>query len=424
VFKNQVVFKKNFCQVIVNTSRDRLKVQDWNHGEEAVSEAMGLIWKRCFQRPSVDIHVNALVHGESYMMLWPDAQGVPKAYYHSPTQAHVMYEEGDPYTPRVGVKIWQAQDKRHMMNLYYADRIVHLAASTEPPKAVTAYRVISEDPNPYGVMPLFHFQLSQPELTIGIISLQDALNKLLNDMMVTSEYSAFNQRWAIGNFDDGPIDVGPATTVKIPPGVEGEQSASTGVYPASSPANYLESIGALTNDMAALSGTPKHYFEGQGANISGEALHTMEGPLVSKIELFQEQLAITWAQAMAFGLAIDGTAADAEDIEVIWKDPHTQQPLSHAQTRLTNTQAGIPIKNILRDEGWTDEQLEELDADAGTAAQATAAPGQPVTPRPAPQTPEQAAPRFDGAVQTPDIAGEIARNGMLTRAINRRQASN
>lgn len=370
VIKNGVVFKKNWCEVIVKTTRDRLKIREW--GED--SDGMQEIWDRVLCIPASDVHTSALTTGEGYLMAWPNANGVLRAYYHTPLQAHMVYEDEDPYTPRVGVKRWRGSDKVHYLNLYYPDRIEKYAGNTTDPSAHTAYTQTAVEPNIYGVIPLFHFRLSPNticgELTTGVISLQDAINKLLNDMMVTSEFASFNQRWAIGNFDDGPINIGPGTTLKIPPGVEGEQSAAAGVFPASSPDAYLEPIGALTNDMAALSGTPRHYFEGQGANISGEALQAMEGPLIAKVELYQQNLGRTWADVMAFCMAVEGNAIDAEDISVIWQEPHTVQPQSRASTRLTNVQAGIPIINQLRDEGWTEEEIAQLveDAKAMTAA--------------------------------------------------------
>lgn len=369
VIKNGVVFKKNWCEVIVKTTRDRLKIREWGHENTKSSEVMAETWERVLSVAAPDVHTSTLTTGEGYIVAWPDRQGNMKAYYHSPLQAHMIYEDEDPYTPRVGVKRWCGADKVHYLNLYYPDRIEHYAANTTEPSSYSAYTKTGVEGNPYGAIPLFHFRLSPNnstgELTTGVLSLQDAINKLLNDMMVTSEYASFNQRWAIGNFDDGPIPVGPGTTLVIPPGVEGEQSAAAGVFPASPPSAYLEPIGALTNDLASLTGIPRHYFEGQGANISGEALQAMEGPLIAKVELYTANLGRTWAQAMSFC-----TGIDADEIDVIWQEPHTVQPKSRAETRLTNMQAGIPIINQLRDEGWTEEDIQQLveDAKAMTAA--------------------------------------------------------
>jgi len=439
VFKNGVVFKKNWCPVVVNTSRDRLKIQEWLHEDATASEAMGKIWKRVLRRIATDVTVSALATGEGYIVAWPGKDGQPKAYYHDPRQVQILFEDDDPDTPRVAAKVWKSTaDNATYLNLYYTDRIEHYYAKSsdmDSSHAWSAFRPTDNpvEGNPYGVIPVFQFRPQRRtlagELTKSVLSIQDALNKLLNDMMVTSEYASFNQRWAIGNFDnDAPLPIGPGTTAMIPPGVEGEQAASTGVYPSSGPGNYLESMGALTNDIAAITAIPRHYFEGQGANISGEALQTMEGPLVAKVLMYQDSFGETWTNLMSFMLGIEGIAAEADDIECIWADPHTVQPQSLAQTRLINTQAGIPIINQLRDEGWTAKQLDELRTDAGSMPQPAQGgqfgqPAQAAATLPRVASPEEAAPRFEAIVKTPDIAGEIARSGMLTRAINRRNAN-
>src|SRR5205085_5557231 len=59
-------------------------------------------------------------------------------------------------------------------------------------------------PNPFGVVPVFHFannaDLGQPgrsELEAAI-PVQDGLNKSVLDMLVAMEFSAYRQRWAAG----------------------------------------------------------------------------------------------------------------------------------------------------------------------------------------------------------------------------------
>lgn len=372
VIPNSVVFKKNWCGVIVDTTRDRLKISSWSHESKTEAERMDDIWQKVLRRCATELHVASLATGEAYLIAWPDADGKPRAYYHDPRQAHMIYDVEYPDIPRVACKHWIGEGERpgHYLNLYYADRIEHYEAPIAP-SVYTGYTLAGTDPNPYGAIPVFHFRVNRRkcigDLTKGILSLQDAMNKLLNDMMVASEFTSFPQRWGIGHWEEdaGGLPVGPGTLVKIPAADANEQPAAVGVFPSGEPRNYLEPIDSLANDMGVLSGTPKHYFIGQGANISGEALQAMEAPLIAKCELYQDVLGDEWRRAMAFCLSIDGAKVDYEDIECIWQPPHTVQPQSQAETRFTNTQAGIPIINILRDEGWNQDQLDQLIEDAG-----------------------------------------------------------
>lgn len=430
VIPNGVVFKKNWCQVVVNTTRDRLKLASWNHEDQQVMDRAAELWKRVLGRNETRIYVAALTTGEGYLMIWPriDGQGV-SAYYHDPLQCEVIYEHEAPDVPRVACKRWPVKTpngEAMRLNIYYPTHIQHYVAPRVDASTHGAFQLESEEMNPYGTIPLFRFcvdeRRNEGELTVGVISLQDAMNKLLNDMMVASEYASFPQRWGIGQWsEDSKVPIGAGTLLKIPGSVEGEQPASVGAFPTSDPQNYLQSIGALSNDMAVLTGTPKHYFDPAGANVSGEALQALEGPLIAKVEMYQQILGYEWSRAMAFALKLDGMEVDAEDIEPVWTPPHTVQPMSQAQTRLTNTQAGIPLINLLRDEGWTDEQIDQLKEDAAAmpAPAAQQAQQQPPAAVPVQPGPARTPTPIENAVRTPDLAGQLASTGAITRAVNR-----
>jgi hypothetical protein len=424
VIPNGVVFKENFCQVVINATRDRLSVQAWNHPDKGVSERMADLWKRTLRKQANMAHVATLTTGEAYLVIWPGQDQRPRAYYHDPRQAHIIYDENYPEVPRVACKTW-SDGKARYLNLYYPDRIEHYScAEGGELKNAQPFGEVPIESNTFGVIPVFHFRLNprvlHGELSPGVLSIQDAINKLLNDLMVASEYSSFPQRYGIGNWSDtGKIPVGPGTFAQFPGGVNGEQPASVGTFATSTPDNWLKPIDNLSHAMSILSATPKHYFSGQAGDPSGEALQAMEAPLISKVLGYQEVLGDTWTRAALFCLKLDGMTVREEELECIWSDPHTVQPMSLATTRSTNVQAGIPIITLLRDEGWTEDQLKQLQQDKA-AMQTQATPSAPVS---QPRTPEQAAPLFDGVVKTPDMAGQLAGSGAITRAVNRVRAS-
>ena len=429
VVPNGVVFSKNYCQVVCNATRDRLNIQTFDYtaeGEDdAIEEAMKRLWSGVLRKVATPAHISTLVTGEGYVIAWPDSIGAVKAYYHDPRQVVCLYDGEDPDLMTMAAKQWCANKKQYI-NLYYTDRIEHYEA---PHAAQTsnAFQLVGTDANPSGVIPVFHFRLDARretgELTQGVLSLQDAMNKLLNDMMVSSEYSAFPQRWGIGNWANGNVGVGAGTMALFPGSAQGDQPAAVGTFATTDPANYLTPIDNLAHSMAVLSATPKHFLTGASGEPSGEALQAMEAPLIAKVLGYQQVLSQTWADLMAFCLSVEGWwFVQARDLEVIWADPHTLQPYSQAQTRKTNTEAGIPIKNQLRDEGWTDEQLEQLEEDQQDQTMATTPQPSPVLMQraniaPKPMTQDEAAPRFEDVVETPDMAGELARTGAIARAV-------
>jgi len=104
----------------------------------------------------------------------------------------------------------------------------------------------------------------------------------------------------------------------------------------------------------------------QGGDPSGEALIAMEAPLNKKVERLAAALEPTWRDLAAFLLALDGMAARSQDIVAEYMPGATVQPRTQAEIRKLNVEAGIPIDNLLRDEGWTEDDLAELDDDRRT----------------------------------------------------------
>ena len=97
------------------------------------------------------------------------------------------------------------------LTLYYKDRLEYYITQktykgTDMPTGAAAFRPAEtpKAPNPYGEIPVFHFRPNRHakgELSKSITTLQDAVNKLLADMMVAAEFGAFKQRWIISNAD-------------------------------------------------------------------------------------------------------------------------------------------------------------------------------------------------------------------------------
>ena len=381
IIKRGVVFRKNWCQTIIDAALNKLVIQSWN-APDIDNDALADLWKRHVRRIANDVHLGALITGESFVVAWPGTDGAPRAYYHDPRTVHAVYDENEPETMRFACKIWTVE-KRRRLNLYYPDRIEHYVANDENPISAQSFRPVSDspvEPNQFGQIPVFHFRLRSDtntgELTTGVLSLQDALNKILNDMMVASEYTSFPQRYAIGNFEKNQKwPIGPGTILELPGSAAGDQPVTVGSFSSSSPDNYLRPMEDLRDAMAVLSATPHYYFAGQGGTPSGEAIRALESPLLSKIARYQSILGGTWESLMAFMARISGIAdGNGTDIECVWADAHTQLPQALAQTRLTNKNAGIPITTQLRDEGWTEGQIAQMINDINVEATVTSIP--------------------------------------------------
>lgn len=137
-------------------------------------------------------HREALLFGDSYVIVWADALGRPNVTIESAKQVAV---QRDPATRQItaAVKRWETKTTTEAA-LYLPDEIVRLRANSTG-ATITGFQTIGTIPNPLGVVPVVNLRNSDRLLDDfgsseidDLMPLVDALNKTLADLMVTSEY--------------------------------------------------------------------------------------------------------------------------------------------------------------------------------------------------------------------------------------------
>lgn len=373
----QTAFTQNWCAVVVNALLDRLQISQWSVGddEQAAVRLLDLWRSTGLEGDAAAVHRSVALTGEGFVMVWPGEAGV-EAYYHDPRICHVWYEAERPRIARLAAKWWRDDAGVWRLNLYYPERIEHYYAGGDgdaPPRA-GAFRLVSDEANPLGAIPIVHFHrdrhLLQSELT-NVIPMQDAINKLLGDMMIAAEYGAFRQRWIITNGDTSRLRNAPNEIWDLPAAGPGEQPTTLGEFATTDLGNYLNAIDRLASSIGVVTQTPRHYFYQQGGDPSGEALIAMEASLVHKVQQYQSGLGAAWCEVAARLLALDGALeSDPRAITAVWEDAATLQPRTRAEIRQFNVAAGVPLTTILRDEGWTAADLMQMQADKDEEAAA------------------------------------------------------
>ncbi len=369
VFKREVPFVENWCEVIVNAALDRIRIAGWE--VKTNKELSGRINELCEEtkltRSFKDVHKAAGVTGESFVICGLDEDNRPEAYYNDPKNVIVIYDSANPRKKLFAAKWWtDERAKKRFLNMYYPDRIEHyVCASLEGDTFTALPGEDGEQPNPWAEIPVFHFRrdlrITCGDLTKSILSIQNSINKLFSDMMVASDFTAYVQRWVIGGGEqEGKPALSSGGLIQFNPAAEGEQPTQTGTWPASDMKNFLEPMDKLCNAAAIISRTPKHYFFGEGANLSGEALQIMEAPLVQKVMDAEEFYGDVWAEVASFLLKLDGKNVPAVDISVTWDDPRTKSATAEANVRVQNKAAGIPLSTTLRWEGRTPDEIEQV----------------------------------------------------------------
>ena len=104
--------------------------------------------------------------------------------------------------------------------------------------------------------------------------IQDGINILLINMMVTAEFSAAPMKYVISNAEGiEDLVVAPNRIWNIPAGdgLPGTPGTQVGQFPASDLQNYLVAIAHGVDAISAISRTPRHYFYGSQLPPSGRA---------------------------------------------------------------------------------------------------------------------------------------------------------
>lgn len=382
-------FTLNWAEVVVNSVMDRLEIdQPIVIGDDDTTTAVTAWWDDSgIALDADDVHLCTLVTGEAFMIVAENLDtGVRDAYYNDSRRCHILYDERDARRMRVAGKWWNDEDGRACLVLVYPDfvawyrsplTIQRICACLGDKKTLDAHEgfapwaqhegAYDDDfpshvtPNEYRIIPFFHFRREtraiKSELTPSILDLQDAINKLFSDMMVAAEYGAFRQRWIISNAEVGTLKNSPNAIWDIPAGDGVGQNTQVGEFNPADLSNFMGQIKDLSVSISKMSRTPQSFFFlGDRADPSGEALIAMEGTLNKKVTKYGKRFKLVWDKLLAF-------CWQDTRVKLQFSSPVTIQPMTQAQTRLTNVQAGIPITTQLRDEGWTPAELAQISSD-------------------------------------------------------------
>ena len=380
-------FTENWCGVVVDSVLDRVQLTGFTvaNNEALTKQLNALFLSTELNLDADDAHLAALVTGESFIIAWLNDDDEIEAFYNDPRQCHVFYMADNPRKKRLAAKWWNGDDGHRYVTLYYPDRLEYYRTA-KPVKAETQtkhgdYVLIDENgdltdqpaENTFSQIPVFHLRRERRKVRselATIIEPQDSINKLVSDMMVAAEFGAFRQRYiisqvsVIGKFTNSPDEIW-----GIPAGDGEGEGTRVGEFSATDLDNYIKAIDQRVNTVAAISRTPKHFFFSQGGDPSGDALVTMEGPINKKASRYIARFAATWRKVAQFLLELSGSVVAEIDIEPNFVEPATIQPMIASQIRKTNIDAGIPLITQLKWEGWTAEEIDELQQDMDETTQ-------------------------------------------------------
>lgn len=334
-------------------------------------------------------HREALLLGDSFVIVWANQFGRPKVTVESAKQVAV---QTDPGTRQItaAVKRWETKTTSEAV-MYLPDRIVRLRANQTGATTV-GFHTVDTIANPLGVVPVVGLRNADRILDDcgaseidDLAPLVDALNKSLADMMVTSEYVGRPRRWATGielteepvldengnPVTDGPD--GPPLTREINPIPEGHRAmisendgAKFGQLQAADLTGYEASVRVILGQIMAVSTLPAHYVGVFTDNpASADALRAAEASLTARAEARQATFGRSWEQVARLMIAVrDGRDPNLiDDIRVQWADAATRSVAQEADAVVKLYAAGLlPASYALGKLGYPDDEIAKIAA--------------------------------------------------------------
>lgn len=338
----------NFIRVCVDAVAERLHVDKVNTNLGDNNDRLMRNWlaDNDYDSRQGITHTDALIFGETAVSVWPgDEDGEPpRVRPESPMQ---VWLEPDPYDADqtiLALKRIVAPHYREARIWLYEDEAVHVwtielgaeVANDQPltieqfaPQRAAYERLV----NPMGALPFVPFR-NAPDSRGGFLSevadiraSQDRINQTLFSRIMVAEYASFRQRWATGL--NVPRD--PRTNQPIEPfeaavnrlWISENPDTKWGEFAQSSMADHIRAIEQDLELMSAQSRVPVTYLISKLANVSGEALESLEAGLVAKVVNRQRMFARSWREVMSLVALAAGNrqVAEAPRIEIDWTEP-------------------------------------------------------------------------------------------------------
>jgi len=336
----------NWCPIVVESVVERLEVQGFRFGNQPGSDTAAWdIWQaNGLDAESDMVHTEAVKLGEAYWLVEPPARGSdpPRITSEHPSQVIVAVAPGDRRTRLAALKKWADEDGYAYANIYLPDEIAKFRSAEKAKlgrRIQWARRI--DDPggrNPLGEVPVIPVR-NDPSMMRGgrsdlpvALPIQDAINKLLSDMLVGSEFQAFPQRVLLGvEIPRDPITGQPITAAQLQASQSRlwafeNENAKVTEFTAADLNNYVNARQHLIRNFTAKTRTPPHYVLGEIVNASGDALKAAETGLVSKGRRKMRPFGESHEDMIRLGFKAvgDGERAKVASAETIWRDPESR----------------------------------------------------------------------------------------------------
>lgn len=315
-------------------------------------------------------------------------------YYNNPLCMRMIYSEEHPDKKLFAIKRWihssyEAKDTWRV-NLYYPNTIERWISQVDEEGKTTWVPFLepgqNEDDWPiqtdFGRVPVIHFRTDVPYGVpdhIDAYGPQNAINKLINTQMATTEAAGFPQRWALeneNNLDNSSDDPdwdddatggdqtstqgGTSSGVRTGPGTIAvlQGIKSTGQYESADPRAFIEPLEVFIGLMSAATSTPMNEFKTGGTQPAGDSQREAKANLIENVKFRQLMMTVAWSDlwklVLLFSMDLEVTK-----VAITWRPADSVNDREGWETFDIKLRVGLPIRQILTEAGYTDDQMEE-----------------------------------------------------------------
>ncbi len=314
--------------------------------------------------------------GVSYVLVAPPRVegGQPRITAEKATQCYVYTDPEDTTHRLAGLKRWVNDfDGRWYCNVYLPDAIYKFIGTEARKAGKIQWTGLEKVSNPAGVVPLVPIE-NRTDLEYGgrsdledAIPIQDAVNKYCLDMIVSSEFHAFPQRWGAG-WERATDSKGRELSnrevelyLSASRFVRAESAdAKFGTFEQGNVENYLKPIEMYIDHLAAQTQTPLYYLKGKMTTMSADSMHAQDQGLVDRCKSKHLSFSDGLEEMMRVGFLMKGDRdrGEAESAETIWAGVESKSLAVVAQAAMIwRTQLQVPLEMCWQLLGWTPMQI-------------------------------------------------------------------
>ena len=384
-------FRDNLTRPIIEVAEARVRVEEFGDGKGNAEKAWDIWQANNMEVESRWVHTDAMVKGESYVIVLPHEDGSPGIWPQTPEACAVLYSDEDPRLAIAAMKFWVEMVSNHgaeteyiRVNVYFDNRIERYISKSGSKSLDTDFNDYEpfdegssdkETTHEVGEVPMYEFRVNydmtdqegRSDLT-DALPLIDSINKTMLDMMTASEYTAAPQRWATGV--EIPLDPQTGEPMKsYQAGADRlwtapNEQARFGQFASGQLSAYREAVELFVDHLAFITRTPQYALFRMANYPSGESLKTIETPLRSRVVDHQTDFGSTWIKVMTAAMKLASITATLDDVSPRWLPANhpwtTKEFLEELKVKVETL--GVPQEMAWSEAGYDASQIEAMKA--------------------------------------------------------------